>query len=44
MVGILWPPDRAPILAAVFLTGSSPSLDTPNAAHADVGRVLVSFV
>ena len=43
-VGILWPPDRAPILASVFLTGSSPSLDTLNAAHADVGRVLVSVM
>lgn len=41
-IGILWPPDRAPILATVFLTGSSPSLDTLNAAHAEVGRALAS--
>lgn len=39
-IGILWPPDRAPILATVFLTGSSRSPDMLNAAHADVGRIL----
>ena len=39
-IGVLWPPDRAPILATVFLTGSSGSPDMLNAAHADVGRIL----
>lgn len=41
-IGIFWPPDRAPILAAAFLTGSSPSLDRLNAAHAEVGGVLAA--
>ncbi len=39
-IGILWPPDRAPILATVFLTDSSRSPDALNTAHADVGRIL----
>jgi beta-lactamase class A len=41
-IGIFWPPNRAPILAAAFLTGSSPSLDSLNAAHAEVGGVLAA--
>lgn len=43
-IGILWPPGRAPVLATVFLTESSPSMDRLNAAHADVGRTLAGWL
>jgi beta-lactamase class A len=39
-IAILWPPDRAPILAAVYLTGSSVAADARDAVHAEVGRIV----
>jgi beta-lactamase class A len=39
-IAILWPPDRAPILAAVYCVGSTASMDDRNAAHAEIGRVI----
>jgi beta-lactamase class A len=40
-IAIMRPPDRAPILAAVYYTQSPASPDARNALHAEVGRVLV---
>ena len=38
---IVWPPARAPIVIAGYLSGSESSLAARNAAHAEVGRVIV---
>ena len=37
-IAVIRPPQRAPILAAVYYTGSSASPDEQNALHAEVGR------
>ena len=37
---IVWPPGRAPIVVAAYLSGSQSSLATRNAAHAEIGRVV----
>ncbi|WP_306672509.1 class A beta-lactamase [Geothrix fuzhouensis] len=41
-VAILRPPHRAPLLVAVYYTGSTASMDHRNAVLAEVGRILVS--
>ena len=38
---IAWPPGRAPIVVASYLSGSQSSLVARNAAHAEIGRVIV---
>jgi beta-lactamase class A len=40
VIGILWPPDRAPLLAASYYTGSSASADALNAVHKEVGGII----
>ena len=39
-IAILWPPDRKPILLAVYCTGSKASLKDREAAIADVARIV----
>ncbi|HSC86968.1 MAG TPA: class A beta-lactamase [Polyangiaceae bacterium] len=39
-VAIAWPPGRAPILIAAYLSESSADIATLNAAHARVGRIV----
>jgi len=39
-IGILWPPGRPPILAAVYYTGSSAPREQLDAVHAEIGRLL----
>ena len=39
-IAILWPPDRAPILATVFYTGSSASAEARNAVHKETGALI----
>jgi beta-lactamase class A len=39
-VAILWPPDRAPILAAVYYTESSAPMDARNAIHKEIGGLI----
>ena len=41
-IAILWPPAGAPILAAVYYTGSSASADLRNAVHAEIGRIIAA--
>ena len=41
-VAILWPPAGAPILAAVYYTGSSASADVRNGVHAEIGRIVAA--
>jgi beta-lactamase class A len=39
-IAILWPPDRAPILVAVYYTGSTAPIDARNAVHKQVGEII----
>ncbi|WP_338661557.1 class A beta-lactamase [Pararoseomonas sp. SCSIO 73927] len=43
-VAILWPPERAPILVAAYLTGSAAPLAARNAALAAVGRAVAAAI
>jgi beta-lactamase class A len=40
-IAIVWPPNRAPILIAVYLTETSAPTDERNAIHADIARAVV---
>jgi beta-lactamase class A len=40
-IAIVWPPNRAPILIAVYLTETSAPADQRNAVHADIARAIV---
>ena len=39
-IGIIRPPGRAPLLAAVYYTGSDASMDARNAVHKQVGQII----
>lgn len=39
-IAIAWPPRRAPLLIAAYLSGSPASADALNAAHARIGRIV----
>jgi beta-lactamase class A len=39
-VAIAWPPERAPLLLAVYTSGSKRSVEDLSAAHAEVGAVI----
>jgi beta-lactamase class A len=41
-IGILWPPTGAPILAAVYYTGSMKSRDQVNAVQTEIGRIIAN--
>jgi beta-lactamase class A len=41
-IGVLWPPAGAPILAAVYYTGSRESREQINAAHAEIARIITN--
>jgi beta-lactamase class A len=41
-VGLIWPPDRAPVIVSVYLTGTSATGERRNAALAAVGRAVAS--
>lgn len=41
IVAILWPPEGAPILAAVYYTGSTAPRASREAVHADMARIIV---
>ena len=40
-VAIIWPPGRAPLIATVYYTGSSASVDARNAVHKEIGALIV---
>lgn len=44
VVAVLWPDGSAPLVAAIFLTDTSASMDNRNAAIAELGRVLAETV
>ncbi|WP_158817278.1 class A beta-lactamase [Methylocapsa sp. S129] len=39
-IAIIWPPDRAPLLATVYYTGSTASVDARNGVHKDIGAII----
>jgi beta-lactamase class A len=41
-VGLIWPPQRAPVIVAIYLTGTPATGEQRNAALAAVGRAVVS--
>jgi beta-lactamase class A len=40
-IAIIWPPGRKPMLATVYYTASPSSVEVREAAHAEVGRIIV---
>ncbi|MBV9148564.1 MAG: class A beta-lactamase [Candidatus Eremiobacteraeota bacterium] len=42
-IAIVWPPARAPLVIATYLTGSKVSSDRSDAALASIGRIATSF-
>jgi beta-lactamase class A len=43
-VGVLWPPDRAPVIVAIYLTGSLGSSEQRNATIAAIGEAVAQAV
>ena len=39
---IIWPPNRAPILAAAYVSDSSKPVEMLEAAHAEMGRMIAT--
>ena len=44
IIAVMWPAQRAPIIAAIYITETEASLEESNAAIADIGRALVQVV
>jgi beta-lactamase class A len=43
-IAILWPPDRGPILVAVYITGAAVPTKDLNGVFADIGKMVVAMV
>jgi beta-lactamase class A len=43
VIAVLWPPTRDPIVAAVFITGRDLSMETRNAAIAEIGAAVARW-
>ncbi|WAP67452.1 class A beta-lactamase [Jiella pelagia] len=41
IVAVAWPPERQPIVAAIYLTGTEASMEARSAAIADIGKAIV---
>lgn len=41
IVAVIWPPDRKPVVVAIYLTGTEASMEERNQAIAEIGSVLV---
>jgi beta-lactamase class A len=39
-IAIIWPPERAPLIATVYYTGSSAPMDARNAIHKEIGGLI----
>ena len=39
-IAIVWPPERAPIIAAVYFTELSAPMDVRNAIHKEIGALI----
>jgi beta-lactamase class A len=43
-VGVIWPPDRAPIVVAAYLAGSPTPVEAQEAVLADVARIVAAGI
>jgi beta-lactamase class A len=41
-VGVIWPPTRAPLIVAAYLTGTDAAVEQRNATHAGIGRAVAA--
>lgn len=44
VVAVMWPPERAPLVAAVYITETQASMDERNAAIATIGKAIAAAV
>ena len=44
VIAVTWPPGRAPIVAAIYITGTDASMDRRNLAIAELGTALATDV
>ena len=44
VIAVIWPPNRAPLVAAIYLADTSASIDARNAAISHIGAALVKAV
>jgi beta-lactamase class A/beta-lactamase class A CARB-5 len=44
VIAVLWPPRRAPIVAAIYVTDTTATMDRRNAAIAAIGRAIADAV
>lgn len=44
VVAVMWPPERAPLVAAVYITETKASMDNRNAAIATIGKAIAAAV
>ncbi|NDW05795.1 class A beta-lactamase [Jiella pacifica] len=42
IVAVAWPPERRPIVAAIYLTGTEASMEARSAAIADIGKAIAA--
>ena len=42
VVAVIWPPKKAPIVTAIYLTETAATMDQRNAAIADIGKAIVT--
>ena len=42
IIAVIWPPGRAPVVAAIFITGTDATMDLRNCAIAELGEVLTA--
>ncbi|ANF58755.1 class A beta-lactamase [Halotalea alkalilenta] len=42
VVAVIWPPEREPIVAAIYITGTNATMDERNAAIAELGEALAA--
>jgi beta-lactamase class A len=41
IIAVIWPPERKPVIAAIYLTGAQATMDERNATIAEIGNALV---
>jgi beta-lactamase class A len=44
IIAVMWPPNRAPLVAAIYLTETAASMEERNAAIAEIGAALAALV
>ncbi len=44
IVAVIWPPQRKPVVAAVYITQTQASMDARNAAIAEIGNTLATLI